>query len=97
VLTTGSLGMGNGAVFQLVGLRFHREVGVATGIVGACGGVGGFLLPSSLGLLKEVGGSYGLGFAAFAVAATGAAVALAIAQREWQRTWGPLRAQAAPS
>ena len=96
VLTTGSLGMGNGAVFQLVGQRFHREVGVATGIVGACGGVGGFLLPSSLGLLKEVGGSYGLGFAAFALAATGAAVALAIAQREWRQTWGGLRTEAAP-
>ncbi len=96
VLTMGSLGMGNGAVFQLVGQRFQREVGVATGIVGACGGLGGFLLPSSLGLLKEVGGSYGFGFAAFAMAASGAAVALALAQREWQRTWRPLRAEAAP-
>jgi NNP family nitrate/nitrite transporter-like MFS transporter len=96
VLTTGSLGMGNGAVFQLVGQRFHREVGVATGIVGACSGVGGFVLPSSLGLLKEVGGSYGLGFAAFAVAATGAVVALAIAQREWQQTWGGLQTEGAP-
>ena len=28
------LGMGNGSVFQLVPLRFPREVGVATGVVG---------------------------------------------------------------
>jgi len=95
IFTTGSLGMGNGAVFQLVGQRFHREVGLATGIVGACGGVGGFLLPSTLGILKDVGGSYGLGFAAYALAAAAAAIALAIAQREWRRTWAPVRAEAA--
>ncbi|MBI1816556.1 MAG: NarK/NasA family nitrate transporter [Deltaproteobacteria bacterium] len=87
VLMSGSLGMGNGAVFQLVGKRFHREVGLATGMVGACGGIGGFLLPSTLGVLKQVGGSYGFGFAAFALAAAGAALALTLAHREWQRTW----------
>ena len=37
----GLLGMGNGAVFQLVPQRFSREIGVITGIVGAAGGVGG--------------------------------------------------------
>src|SRR2546423_1634739 len=42
----GLLGMGNGAVFQLVPLRFPREIGVITGIVGAAGGIGGvFLAP----------------------------------------------------
>ncbi|MEH7010370.1 nitrate/nitrite transporter, partial [Neobacillus niacini] len=34
------LGMGNGAVFQLVPQRFQEEIGVITGIVGAAGGVG---------------------------------------------------------
>jgi NNP family nitrate/nitrite transporter-like MFS transporter len=87
VLMSGSLGMGNGAVFQLVGQRFHRDVGLATGVVGACGGVGGFLLPSTLGVLKQVAGSYGFGFAVFALAAAVAALALMLAQREWQRTW----------
>ncbi len=69
---------------------------MATGIVGACGGLGGFLLPSSLGVLKQVAGSYGLGFAAFAGAAILAAVVLALADREWQRTWGVLRPEVAP-
>ena len=34
----GLLGMGNGAVFQLVPQRFPKEIGVITGIVGAAGG-----------------------------------------------------------
>jgi NNP family nitrate/nitrite transporter-like MFS transporter len=91
IAAAGCLGMGNGAVFQLVGQRFHREVGVATGVVGACGGVGGFLLPSTLGVLKQVTGSYAWGLALFAAAAAAAAIALTIAQREWQRTWRALR------
>ena len=39
------LGMGNGVVFQLVPQCFCTEIGVATGLVGAFGGIGGFLLP----------------------------------------------------
>ncbi len=37
------LGAGNGAVFQLVPQRFHREIGVMTGLIGMAGGIGGFL------------------------------------------------------
>src|SRR5205823_5721826 len=48
-LCMGLLGMGNGAVFQLVPLRFQKEIGVITGIVGAAGGLGGFFLPTSVG------------------------------------------------
>ena len=48
----GLLGMGNGAVFQLVPQRFPQEIGVITGIVGAAGGVGGFFLPTLLGGLQ---------------------------------------------
>ena len=47
-----ALGMGNGAVFQLVPQRFRKEIGVMTGLVGMAGGVGGFYLASSLGLLQ---------------------------------------------
>ena len=38
----GMLGMGNGAVFQLVPQRFAGRIGIMTGIVGAAGGLGGF-------------------------------------------------------
>src|SRR3954449_1249273 len=43
-----TLGLGNGATFQLVGLRFRARIGVVTGLVGAAGGLGGFLLPIAL-------------------------------------------------
>lgn len=63
------LGLGNGAVFQLVPQRFPREIGVVTGVVGAAGGVGGFFLPTLLGGIKQLTGSYGLGFLLLALVA----------------------------
>jgi NNP family nitrate/nitrite transporter-like MFS transporter len=80
-----ALGMGNGAVFQLVPQRFPGEIGVTTGIVGAAGGVGGFFLPTALGTLKQATGSFGGGFLAFAVVGgLGGAAALAYASRGWE-------------
>ena len=61
LLAMASLGMGNGAVFQLVPQRFPERVGILTGIVGAAGGLGGFFLPSFLGVIKYRLGSSGLG------------------------------------
>ena len=49
-----ALGMGNGAVFQLVPQRFRQEIGVMTGLVGMAGGIGGFYLASSLGFVQAV-------------------------------------------
>lgn len=66
VVALAILGAGNGAVFQLVGLRFGREIGVVTGLVGAAGGLGGFFLPSALGALKDLTGTYAGGLFAFA-------------------------------
>ena len=83
------LGMGNGAVFQLVPQRFSREIGVLTGLVGFAGGVGGFLLPFLLGSLREATGSYSAGFAVFALAAIAAAAILLTAKPGWQRSWAP--------
>lgn len=81
------LGVGNGSVFQLVPQRFGNRVGVATGILGAAGGLGGFLLPTALGWLRQVSGSYGTGLLAFAgMAALALALLLAI-QREWVGDW----------
>jgi NNP family nitrate/nitrite transporter-like MFS transporter len=83
----GMLGMGNGAVFQLVPRRFPKEIGVVTGLVGAAGGVGGFFLPNVLGLLKGWTGSYGVGFAVLAAGSLcGAAGLLAL---RWVREPAP--------
>jgi NNP family nitrate/nitrite transporter-like MFS transporter len=80
-----TLGMGNGAVFQLVPQRFSRELGVATGIVGAAGGLGGFVLPTVLGILKQATGSFGAGFLAFALfGGVGGALVLIYASRGWR-------------
>lgn len=57
-----SLGMGNGSVFQLVPQRFGEEIGLMTGIVGAAGGIGGYLLPIILGSVYQSTGSYTPGF-----------------------------------
>ena len=81
------LGMGNGSVFQLVPQRFGREIGVATGVVGAAGGLGGFLLPSFLGLIKDLTGSYGVGWSCVGLAGLVCLTLLRAVQRGWQISW----------
>jgi NNP family nitrate/nitrite transporter-like MFS transporter len=77
------MGMGNGAVFQLVPQRFASEIGVATGVVGAAGGLGGFFLPTLLGVVKKFTGSFGPGFLAFGALALTAVGLLLLAARQW--------------
>ena len=81
------LGMGNGALFQLVPQRFREEIGVVTGVVGAAGGLGGFFLPFLLGFSKQVMGSYGAGFILLSLAASACLGLLVYVQREWRRDW----------
>ena len=83
-----SLGMGNGAVFQLVPQRFRKEIGVMTGLVGMAGGVGGFYLASSLGYSRQVTGSYQAGFLIFATLAIAALIGLTAVKGRWRTTWG---------
>ena len=87
LVSMGLLGMGNGAVFQLVPQRFQKEIGIVTGLVGAAGGIGGFFLPFLLGLSKDHWGSYGSGFTFVACAASTCVFLLAYLQRDWRRTW----------
>ena len=82
-----ALGMGNGAVFQLVPQRFRSEMGVMTGLVGMTGGVGGFYLASSLGFSKQITGSYQAGFLIFATLAAAALGALTRVKRRWRADW----------
>jgi NNP family nitrate/nitrite transporter-like MFS transporter len=83
-----ALGMGNGAVFQLVPQRFRHEIGVMTGIVGMTGGLGGFYLASSLGYSKQYTGNYQIGFLVFAALAALALVGLSGVKKRWRTTWG---------
>ena len=90
-----ALGMGNGAVFQLVPQRFRKEIGVMTGLVGMAGGVGGFYLASSLGYAKQITGSYQIGFVIFAGLAVLALVGLLSVKTRWRTTWGAAHLTAA--
>jgi NNP family nitrate/nitrite transporter-like MFS transporter len=85
VVTMMALGMGNGAVFQLVPQRFGREVGLMTGLAGATGGAGGFYLATSLGYAKQFTGSFSLGFVLFALLAIGALAGIARVRLRWRK------------
>ena len=82
-LLLGVLGMGNGAVFQLVGVRMPTRVGAMTGLVGAAGGLGGFTLPFVFGWLRGATGGFASGFAMLAVVAAGAVAAVWSRDRRW--------------
>ena len=92
MVAMGALGMGNGAVFQLVPQRFRHEIGIMTGLVGAFGGVGGFYLAATLGFSKQATGSYQIGLIGFAVLALVALSGLTFIKKKWRSTWGALSA-----
>lgn len=83
-----SLGAGNGAVFQLVPQRFHKEIGVMTGLIGMAGGIGGFCLTAGLGAIKQHIGDYQLGLWLFASLGLLAWVGLYGVKLRWRTTWG---------
>jgi NNP family nitrate/nitrite transporter-like MFS transporter len=86
-LSMGMLGMGNGAVFQMAPQRFPADIELITGIVGAAGGLGGFLLPSILGALKDLSGSYAAGLLSFAALVAGVVAILLEFGVRWSRAW----------
>ncbi|WP_028403127.1 MFS transporter [Ectobacillus panaciterrae] len=81
------LGMGNGAVFQIIPQRFRKEIGMITGIVGAAGGIGGFFVPNLMGTLKQVTGTYATGFICYSFVGLLAFAVLLIARQSWKKTW----------
>ena len=92
VVAVGAMGVGNGVILQLASEWFPQQIGLASGIVGAAGGIGGFLLPLWLGTLKEVTGSYRTGLWVFAVATGIAWGAVLLAERRARRTINPIEA-----
>ncbi|MFS0702652.1 MFS transporter [Cellulomonas sp. 179-A 4D5 NHS] len=62
------LGASSGATFGLVAsLAPPEKVGAVTGLVGAAGGLGGFVPPLVMGAVFDVAGDYSLGLALLAV------------------------------
>ena len=82
-----ALGAGNGALFQLVPLRWPASTAVAGSMIGEIGALGGGLVPNAMGLSKQYFGSYFYGFLLFAVLAVAVLLMMRVMQIRWTRTW----------
>ena len=85
-----ALGAGNGALFQLVPLRWPTNTAVAGSMIGEVGALGGAILPNAMGLSKQYTGGFAacfLFYAAFTAIVLGC---LALWSRKWVGVWvGP--------
>ena len=87
MLCFAALGAGNGALFQLVPLRWPLSTAVAGSMIGEVGALGGGFLPNAMGLSKQYSGSYLWGFLSFTLLALVMLVVLRVVQIRWTRTW----------
>lgn len=87
MLCFAALGAGNGALFQLVPLRWPLTTAVAGSMIGEVGALGGGFLPNAMGISKQYAGTYLWGFVSFAVLAIAMLAMLRIVQIRWTRTW----------
>ena len=88
VIGTGALGMASGAVFQLVPLRFRKNVGSVTGLIGAAGGLGGFFLAWLIGQSKQLTDGFALGFIIFTLLSVLSLYGIQRVKSRWRTTWG---------
>ncbi|MBS0342712.1 MAG: NarK/NasA family nitrate transporter [Proteobacteria bacterium] len=82
-----ALGAGNGALFQLVPLRWPASTAVAGSMIGEIGALGGGLVPNAMGLSKQYLGSYLWGFVFFALLSLVMLGVMRVMQTRWTRTW----------
>ncbi|WP_333707150.1 MFS transporter [Ottowia beijingensis] len=87
MLCFAALGAGNGALFQLVPLRWPLTTAVAGSMIGEIGALGGGFLPNAMGQSKHLTGTYLWGFVAFAALAVGVLMMMRYMQLRWTRTW----------
>lgn len=87
ILCFAALGAGNGALFQLVPLRWPLSTAVAGSMIGEIGALGGGLVPNAMGLSKQYTGTYMWGFIVFASLAIAMLLLLRVMQLRWTRTW----------
>ena len=87
MLCFASLGAGNGALFQLVPLRWPVTTAVAGSMIGELGALGGGFIPNAMGLSKQHFGTYFYGFLAFAALGVAVLIMMRVMQLRWTRTW----------
>jgi NNP family nitrate/nitrite transporter-like MFS transporter len=92
-----ALGAGNGALFQLVPLRWPLATAVAGSMIGEIGALGGGLVPNAMGLSKQYTGTYLWGFVLFAALALVVLVMMRRMQLRWTRTWAEKGGRARPT
>ncbi|MCW5661204.1 MAG: NarK/NasA family nitrate transporter [Burkholderiaceae bacterium] len=92
-----ALGAGNGALFQLVPLRWPTTTAVAGSMIGEIGALGGGIVPNAMGLSKQYLGSYMWGFVGFGSLAVVMLVVMRIMQIRWTRTWAERGGRARPA
>lgn len=82
-----AMGAGNGAVFQLVPLRFRTSTAVAGSMIGEVGALAGGLLPNAMGLGRALTGGFAIGFLAGTLLTVFATAALLIVMSRWTNSW----------
>jgi NNP family nitrate/nitrite transporter-like MFS transporter len=87
IICFAALGAGNGALFQLVPLRWPAATAVAGSMIGEVGALGGGLVPNLMGLSKQYLGTYLWGFVVFAVLSLVMLGVMRVMQIRWTRTW----------
>ncbi len=87
ILCFSAMGAGNGAVFQLVPLRFTVTTAVAGSLIGEIGALAGGFLPNAMGLGKQWTGSFSPGFLCGTALTALVIVALFLVQRQWTTRW----------
>jgi NNP family nitrate/nitrite transporter-like MFS transporter len=90
MLCFAALGAGNGALFQMVPLRWPANAAVASSMIGEIGALGGAILPNAMGFSKQYTGGFAVGFLGYAVFTAIVLGGLFMWQKRWTRTWvGP--------
>lgn len=87
MLCFAALGAGNGALFQLVPLRWPVTTAVAGSMIGELGALGGGLIPNAMGLSMQYLGTYFYGFLVFATLGVAMLLMLRGLQSRWTSTW----------
>jgi NNP family nitrate/nitrite transporter-like MFS transporter len=90
VVCFAALGAGNGALFQLVPLRWPATTAVAGSMIGELGALAGGVVPNAMGLSKQFLGTTVFGFLLIAALAFTMLVVLRALQTRWTSSWvGP--------
>lgn len=87
MLCFAALGAGNGALFQLVPLRWPTTTAIAGSMIGEIGALGGAIIPNAMGLSKQYSGSYFYGFFIFCSLAVIVFLVMYSAQKSWTTSW----------